>query len=208
MSLDLLNQTQRRVYHAILDAARNGEMAPLTGDLCRTLRASSDTIRGAIKAIEHHGLFKTAKGRNSRWIIRFPDLGIATADVRRSADAEAELEEVRRLKAIEFRKLGWTVTDIQGVVRCPAGLIREWLQAEGFDMEALVPGRRGTLATIAVRGSIPWPAKTMDHDRDWPAGAKFEDDPRAPKSRAPKRMPTPDHTQFSAVSSSAAWGVA
>lgn len=62
-------------------------------------------------------------------------------------------------------------------------------------------------ATFVPRIPKGWPVKTMDHDMDWPAEARFEDDPRAPSPGEPDGHRSPrqraDHYQ-SLVGSSAA----
>jgi hypothetical protein len=69
----------------------------------------------------------------------------------------------------------------------------------------VMKARRG--ATFVPRIPKGWPVKTMDHDMEWPAEARFEDDPRAPAPGHPDGHRSPrqrtDHYQ-SYVGSSAA----
>jgi hypothetical protein len=95
----------------------------------------------------------------------------------RMADMTPEQREPWRQKALARAAEGMSVERISNSIKAPRAIIAQWI-AEVYGADGVVsePNASADMAEFMPGGY--WPRVTASHD-DWPADARFEDDPRA-----------------------------
>lgn len=95
-------------------------------------------------------------------------------------DLSPDEREPWRLRVVEKAALGHSIERISNAVKVPKGVVVEWIaewRGEVVIDEPEIDDESGPHPTPIDPGYY-WPRVTM-REEDWPADARFEDDPRA-----------------------------
>lgn len=150
-----------------------------TADVARILGCSNRT---ASRRIQKHRLGdpQVATGRRSRPYVPKGDLLLM-----RFARLPDSSKEALRSRAITNASKGWSAGRIADAIKVPVGVVQAWVSEWGANLTAAAKSPDVVEADQPQSDDEPWwagvmvwPQVTMSVD-NWPAEARFEDDPRA-----------------------------
>jgi len=147
--------------------------------------------------------------------VRRPDATKGEMQAQRFAALSEEKRALLRSRAITNAAKGWDAGRIADALKLPVGVVREWVAEWGSGLtESIKSSAPEPIAVVATLDDPPWwanlmvwPKVTM-READWPADARFEDDPRACR---PEPFWVPSRTisdRMSYCSNATSWAVA